>query len=297
MTVIGPQVWRWLTVIAAVVVAAIGLFAAGFTAGPGEIVLLERSGHVVAGPLESGLHWRVPLVDDVVRLDAGVHVEQRRVQAGAGADALRARYTVLWKVGTPRRYYQATGGDASIVNDRLGTALAPILRRMMNPSQPDVFLTRPAANIDATLATAAREPAAKLGIDVLNVALEDASVPSSLQQAIGSRMAAGYRARAAGSASSAAAAEIATGRARARAVVAAAHRAAGEIRGRSEAQVAEIFARAGARAPSFFRFYQQLTSEERAMSQHTRALVISTDSPWFKLLRDSDGGGKRRRGR
>lgn len=288
MRALTPALWRLIAVVAGVIVAAVGLSEATFTAGPGEAVLLERGGHIVAGPLAPGLHWRIPLVEGVIRLESGVRLAKGRVQVGSGADVLGARYAVLWRVAAPRRYYQATAGAGNVVAERLDAALAPALRTVMNAAQPRDFLARPAATIDSALGTVVQAPAEKLGIDVLRVGLEEAEVPTALQEKIGAHMAADASRRAAASASSGAAAQIAAaraGHAQAQAIVAAAQRAAAEIRGRSEAQTAEIYARAAVQAPQFFRFYQELSSEEQAMSSHTRALVISTDSAWFKELR------------
>lgn len=296
MKTLAATMWRWLALAAGAVVIAVGLSAATFTAAPREAVLLERGGHVVAGPLAPGLHWRIPLVEGVIRMDAGVRLDKGRVQVGTGAAALAARYAVLWRIGDARRFYQATGGDGAVVSQRLDAALAPALRRMMDAHKPTAFLTRPAATINTALGAAVQAPARKLGIDVLQVGLAQAQVPAAMQKQIGTRMAAEVGARAATSASSAASADEAAARAdrgRAQAIMAAARRASAGIRGRSEGQAAQIYAKAAAQAPRFFRFLQALTSEEEAMSSHTRALVISTDSPWFKELRPSASSKQR----
>lgn len=296
MNALRPAMWRWLALLGAALVVAVGLYSAAFTASPGEDVLVERAGRITAGPLGPGLHWRIPLLEGVVRLGAGVRLDKGNVRTGSGTDVLGARYAVLWRIADARRYYTATGGDPGVVADRLDTALGPVLRKMLDTDKPSAFLARPAETVDAALSAAVKPPASKLGIDVLTVGLEEAEVPKSVQKKIGERMAASVSANAA--ASSGVAAEVAAAgeeRARAGEIVAAAQRTAAGIRGHSEARVAEIYAKAAVQAPDFFRFYRELISEEKAMSSHTRALVISTDSPWFKLLRSDGRGGKTER--
>ena len=91
--------------------------------------------------------------------------------------------------------------------------------------------------------------------------------------------------------------KIAAAKARAADILAAARSKAATIRGESEAKVAEMYARAARPAPDFFHFYQTLMSEKAALNTNTRLFVVSSDSPWFRLMGKggSNGSGNRLR--
>ncbi len=289
--------WRWLLGGAALVVAiSLGLSGTLFTVGPGQLAVLEKDGKPVGVPLSAGTHWKIPLVEGVVRMHAGTQLATGKVTVGSGNDAIGVHYAVLWRISDPRRFVAATAGSGEVVADRLKASLTPALQHLIGSEGPDKFLRRSATDVEIALTPMTAPPAKKLGIDILGVELGRTDLPASLRATVSHRMALAVGTQASAAASSGGAAQAAQARLlqqRRAQILANADREAASLRGQADARVAGIYAQAARKSPRFFRFYQSLINEEKALAANTRLLVISTDSSWFRVLRSTPPGGRK----
>lgn len=287
-------VLRPLIGVALVVVLVIAGFSSTYEVQPGRNVLLLRGGKVVATGIGPGLHWKIPLLESVVRLDERIQLISGRATVGeAGGDAGQTSigYNVMWKIAEPEKYYSATGAGRQIVEARLSEAIERSLRDAVG-SSPLKFLERPAGNVESRLEKAVEPVAERLGIVVMGVRLGATQLPSDLQKSVAEQMAAAVQteSEAVERQTQAAIADIKTAAAQQRASIeAAANREALQIRAGSERQAATIYAGAARAAPDFFRFYHALQSEREQLIENTRVLVISTESPWFDALHPTGG--------
>lgn len=291
------RVRMWLAAVAVLALVLTGIAQSVFTVGPARTVLVERDGKIVAGPLRTGVHWKVPLVESLVSVPGGVMVMHGRVRAGASEQGFAAEYAVVWRVANARRFYQTTGGRGSNVASRLSTPADSALRQRMTKAGAARFLATPVASANTALSAAVRAPARKLGIEVVKTELTGVSVPATLRKRLANRMASEAASKASAAESSSRAAYAAATKriqGRTKAILSDARREAASLQGKADARIAGIYARAGKAAPGFFRFYRALESEERALRENTRVLVVSTDSPWFRTLEAKAGKGKGR---
>lgn len=282
---------QWAFGLVVLGIALAGLAESMFVVGPGERVLMERGGKIVAGPLQPGLHWKIPLAERTVRLPGHVTLLRGQVRAGANGQGFTAGYALAWSISDVRRFYSATGGDGSDASQKLSAAADDVVRKAMASAGAKRFLAEPVASVNAALAAAVSQPAGKLGVHVVDAELTGVDVPAALQQRLAGRMAAEGTAASPAAASAAYAAKTLDIRRRAASLLAGARHEAATIRGHTDATIAGIYAQAGKAAPGFFRFYRALESEKAALRENTRVLVISTDSPWFHALRAGGGQG------
>ncbi|MGH8274942.1 MAG: SPFH domain-containing protein [Gammaproteobacteria bacterium] len=282
--------------IAGIVVLAIvcvGLFLATYSVPPGQAVLLLHGGKVVAKDPTPGLHWKIPLLEHVVRLDARTRLSTGEVRPPpTGTVGLAVRYAVFWRVVRPVDFYHATNDDADTVNRRLQAVLSPVIQTAMTQGEPEDFLTVPSAPLEARLQAGVEPVSNKIGIQVLSVALGTAEIPPKLATRVADGMAAGTQrevaaAKNAGRQAREAIAEQA--RHKRERTLSDARGAAAKITGQSETKVAAIYAPLAKKAPKFFSYFLRLESESAALKSHTRLLIISMDSPWFKTLEKSAG--------
>lgn len=277
-----------------VVVVAAGL-SAGYEVQPGRGVLLLRGGKVVASGLRPGLHWKVPLLESVVRLDERVQLTSGRATVGATGDSanqMTVGYGIFWKIANPEEYYAKTGGGTQVVAGRLTDAVERGLRNAVADA-PLPFLERPADDVESALGQAAVSAASGLGVAVLGVRLGAVQLPSGLQKTVTRRMttATEAEARSVAQQTDNAIAGIKAAAAQQQASIRGeANRETLQIRARSQKNVAAIYAEAARAAPDFFNFYHSLQSERKQLIENTRVLVISAESPWFKALSPSGGG-------
>lgn len=280
---------------ALVVVVLVAGFSAGYEVQPGREVLLLRGGKVVASGLSPGLHWKIPLLESVVRLDERTQLISDRAAidpADNGSGQMTVGYSILWKITDPEKYYSATGGGKQVVAARLTEAVERSLRDAVADS-PLKFLERPAGEVESALGKAAVPAAGRLGVMVLGVRLGAVQLPSGLQEAVTQRMTAATEAETGSLEQQTrdAVAGIESSAAQQRASIAgAASRAALQVRAEGQRKVAAIYAEAARSAPDFFDFYHSLQSEKAQLIDNTRVLVISAGSPWFKELNAAGGG-------
>ena len=288
-----------LFIVMAIAVAGIFVLESSlYSVGPGETAVIVQHGEATASTRQPGLHWK-PVNAGLVSLDSRVRAAHDIFNAdqkspGTGASA---GYAVIWRLNQPLTYYGATQGKEEAAVSQMKEAVDGALRKQLAaPANPAVF-AEPAASVDAALAAALKPVAAKLGIAVLAARITSITpAEDARKQIVQSMLQAESQARQAGrdKARDAAARKLAATRAQAHAILAAARQQAASIKGEGEARVAGIYAKASSAAPGFFRFYQTLLSEQAALTTHTRLYILSTDSPWFKLLGTAPGkSGKR----
>lgn len=288
------SVLRSLVGAAVVVVVAIAGFSSAYEVRPGRSVLLLRGGKVIAGGIGPGLHWKIPLLESVVRLDERVQLTSGRAtvgDAGGTVGQITIGYSIAWKIASPEKYYSATGAGQQVVEARLNEAVERSLRDALG-SSPLKFLERPAGDVESSLDEAAGAAAHRLGIAVLGIRLGATQLPPGLQKSVAQQMAAAVQAESAAVERQTrdAVAGIEAGAAQQRASIeAGADREALQVRAESERRAAAIYADAARAAPDFFRFYHALQSERAQLMENTRVLVVSAASPWFEALQPAGG--------
>lgn len=283
------------------VVIVVGIFvldAALYNVGPGEVAVVVSRGEATAATGQPGLHWK-SVSAQIVSLDARVRVtrgtfdaDSRHPERGGSAG-----YAVVWRLEQPETFYGVTAGKDEVARNKLDDAVEGALRKHLARQHGAAVFAQPAASVNAAVAAALRPVAQKLGITVLAAHLtsitpaeaeRDKIVQSMLQTDTQARQAKEAEAR------NEAEKKLEATRDRAHSILAAARQQAASIKGQGEAQVAGIYARASRAAPAFFRFYQTLLSEQAALDTHTRLFILSTDSPWFKVLDTAPAKDKRK---
>ena len=280
------------------VIVVIGIFVLEstlYSVGPGEVAVEVHNGQATASTDQPGLHWK-SVGAELVSLDSRVQVTHGTFQADSGQpkEGGSAGYTVVWRLSQPLTFYGATQGKEQAAAGKVDDTVEGALRKLLAPaSNPAVFAV-PAASVNAAM-TAALEPvAAKFGIAVLTAHLTSITPSAEARmQIVETMLQAVSQARQSerDKAQAEAAQKLADTRGQARSILAEARQQAASIKGEGEAKVAGIYAKASRAAPGFFRFYQTLLSEQAALSTHTRLYILSTDSPWFKLLGTAPGKG------
>ncbi|MDN5864672.1 MAG: hypothetical protein L0I62_05585 [Gammaproteobacteria bacterium] len=279
-----------LIAVAVLIAVIIVLALAAYTVRPGEAALELHNGKVTAVNSSAGLHWKLPLFQSLVRLDTRARVSRGRVWLHEDRKSgLAADYAVVWRITDPRRYYEATGGDVSVLNQRMKKALEPVLRKAMSAGSARDFLSGPSEKLGADMTEAIRDVAAGTGVTVLEATPTTANVPKQLADKVSATMAAAVQTRVAAARKSAKAERaVILGEATAKSarLVADAKQEAARITGKSQARVAGIYGPVARKAPEFFDYYLELQSKADALKSNTRILVLSMDSPWFKALDD-----------
>ncbi|MFC0282862.1 protease modulator HflC [Camelimonas abortus] len=284
-------------VLAAVVAAlvVVGLYSGAFIVNQTQEALVLQFGRVRSVVKEPGLHFKIPLIENVVYIDRRVLDLDLPVQEVIAADQKRLVVDTFtrYRVVNPLLFYQSVNSIAganlrltSIVNSITRSVLADATFTAIVKDERDRLMKRIRAEVN--------KQAASLGIEVVDVRLRRVDLPEQNSEAVFQRMkterereAADIRAQ--GS-------QIAQAiRARAdrevTVLLAEAERKSAELRGEGDAARNRILAGAYGRDPEFFSFYRSMQAYQSALKSRDTRLIMSPDSEFFRYFA-SDGAPK-----
>jgi membrane protease subunit HflC len=280
--------------IGALVVVAIVAYMALFVVSQTQQALVLRFGNVVAQIKDPGLYSKWPLIDNVV------YFEKRLIDLDSppleiiASDQKRLVVDAFgrYRIVDPLRFYQALNNQ-QIAQQRLAVVLNSAVRRVLgDASFVDLVRDRRAELMGRITEQVDRE-AEGLGVEVVDVRIRSADLPTANSQAIYQRMQTERQRQAT---------EIrATGEQAARQIRAEADRTAtvivaeanGEserLRGEGEAERNNILADAFDRDPDFFAFYRTLQAYQQSMGSDDTKLVLSPNSDFFRFFNNPAGG-------
>lgn len=264
-----------------------------------QSAIVLRFGSPVAGrgviQRDPGLHWKIPFIESVVKIDNRILDLESPRQEVLAADNQRLEVDafVRYRVTDPLRFYQ-TVASVTRANDQLATVLNSALRRVLGEATQAQIVRDQRQQLMERIREQVSEAAKAIGVEIVDVRIRRADLPPQISEGVYRRMqterqreAAEYRAQ-----GSEQAAKI-TAKADADATIlrAEAQQKADKIRGAGEAERSAIFATAFQRDPGFFAFWRSMRSYETALQSGDTRFVLSPDSEFFRYLRDPRGAG------
>ena len=236
-----------------------------------------------------GLHFKVPLIQQVTYLDKRVLTSDTRPQEYLTSDEKRivVDQVTRWRIRDPEPFFVALRTE-SVAKDRMDTLVLAELRAQIAARPYDTMISAERDNIMDVVRQAVqlRVDEARLGVEVLDVRTKRADLPSEVEANVFARMESARtveadRHRAQGQQ---AANEITAETDRLVTIMkACADRVAVETRGKGDAAALAVFAQALSQDPEFFTFLRRLEAYSEAFGPDDR-LILSTDSDFFKLL-------------
>lgn len=252
--------------------------------------LVLQFGKVVRDDVPSGLHFKLPFVQEAKLFDARLLTLDTATQRYLTLEkkALMVDSFAKWRIFNVQRYYTATSGMRSIAEERLSRQLESGLRNEVarRTLHEVVAGERDQLMADIT-ADLNRVASREMGIEVLDVRVKAIDLPREVNRSVFERMSSerereAREHRAKGR-------ELAEGiRADAdrqqRVILAEAFREAEEIRGQGDAEAASIYAAAYNKDPEFYSFYRSLQAYRESFSSKSDVLVLDPDSEFFRFF-------------
>lgn len=255
-----------------------------------ERAVLLRFGKIENANVEPGIHFKIPMVNNVRKFDGRLLTLDSQTQRFLTLEkkAVMVDAYAKWRIADPERFYTATSGNKLVADERLARRLDAGLRDQFGKrtlhevvsGERDALM----ADITGLLDKAARR---ELGIEVLDVRVKAIDLPREVNRSVFERMAT-EREREARE-------HRAKGREQAegiradadrqrRVIVAEAYREAEEIRGKGDAKAAAIYAEAYNQNPEFYAFYRSLQAYRQSLSDKGDVLVLDPESEFFRYL-------------
>lgn len=282
-----------LIVIAAVVILL--AMDSVYTVHQTERAILLRFGAVVEADVEPGLHFKLPIAEEVKKADARVLTLDSSAETYFTLEKkpLIVDSFAKWRIADVNRFYQATSFDERIgqriLQERVNEGLRnQISRRDMHEvvsGERDKLMFDLTSDLDEVMRRDA-------GIEVVDVRVKRIDLPAEVSSSVYERMnserqieARQYRAQGR---------ELALGvRAdadRKTVVIGAnAYKQAEEIRGDGDARSAAIYAGAFSQDPEFYEFYRSINAYSNVFQDKSDIMVLDPNSKFFKYLEGDDG--------
>lgn len=251
-----------------------------------------RFGQLIQTDIQAGLHFKIPVVDQVRRFDVRV------LTTGLPANQyltiekkpLDVSSYVAWKILDVDEYYRSTGGDEMRAEQLLLSRIDNGLRDEFGVRTMHEVVSGQRDELMETLRNRVNERVrAAFGIEVVDIRVKAIELPQSVSENVFRRMATEreklaqeFRSRGR---------ELAEGiRAdadRQRTVsLAEAFAEAEETRGEGDGEAARIYASAYSSDPEFYSLYRSLEAYQRTFAGKDDIMIIDTNSRFLRYLKD-----------
>ncbi len=277
-----------------IAIAAVMLYSFTFVVYQWEVALKLRLGEIVATDYEPGLHFLVPIFNNVLTFDARIQTMDSRPERFLTAEKkdVIVDYFAKWRIANVAQYYRSTGGSidktARLLQERINTSL----RNEFGKRTVQEVISGERTEIMETLTKDSDAQAAELGVEILDVRVKQIDLPPEVSESVYQRMRAERErvARDLRAKGAEAAERIRANADRERVVIIAdAYRGAEKLRGEGDGKAAEIYANAYKQDSEFYAFYRSLNAYKNSFQGNSDMLVIQPDSDFFRYLKDSAG--------
>ncbi len=281
---------RAVPVVVAAAIVALAALTSLFTVGQDELAIRTQFGAIAGDAYRPGLHWKLPW-DEVVRFDRRILTQLNPMEGFLTADnrAVMIDFYVKWRVASPIAYFEATGGDEKSAGERVSDIVTDRMKSIVAQHTLAQIVTAERAAVTGDALAAASRAVAQLGIELIDVRVESIDLPDEVADRVYESMKQSFaevadRLRAEGE-SQASMIRATADRERIE-IVSDAQREALKLKGAADAEAADIYAKAYSSDPEFYAFYRSLEAYERALGKSNDVLVLSSDSEFFKYMRD-----------
>lgn len=279
-----------ILVLAAVALASSTLYRVQET----ERAILLQFGNIVEADLQPGLHFKLPIAQEVKKFDARVLTLDSDPETYYTLEKkpLIVDSFVKWKVSEVQKFYERASFEIEraqrLLQERVNEGLRnQISRRDMQEvvsGQRDLLMSELRLDLDTVM----RE----YGVEVVDVRVKKIDLPIEVSSAVYDRMnsereieARQYRAE-----GRERELEIRAGADREAVVIEAeAYRESEQIRGDGDAVSASTYAMAFNRDPEFYNFYRSINAYTTVFKDKGDLLILDPNSEFFKYLEKSGG--------
>lgn len=263
-----------------------------FTVHQRQYALVFQLGEVKRVITEPGLHFKLPLVQNIRFFDNRIltleSADPERFITSEKKNVLVDSF-IKWRIVDPKLYYVSVGGDEMRARTRLSQTVNAGLREEFGKRLVHDVISGERDKIMDRMREKADIDARRIGVKIVDVRLKRVELPDEVSGAVYSRMEA-ERKRVANELRSEGAAEAEKIRADAdrqrEIIVAEAYRDAQKVKGEGDAKAAALYAEAFSKSPEFYAFYRSLEAYRNSFASKNDVLVVEPNSEFFKYLKN-----------
>ena len=287
---------RMLAFLAALGLALVALLNTLYVIKATECAVVLRFGRLLDVDSEPGLHFKIPLVDEVRKFNSRILTLDSEPESFYTLEKKRLIVDSFtkWRIEDVKTYYRATGGVQSIAETRLAQRANDGLRNQFGKRRLHEVVSGQREELMSEITDDLNSAVTQsLGIRVVDVRVKKIDLPEEVSDAVFKRMSAEreklareYRAQGKEQAE-----KIRADADRQVTILEAeAYRDAELVRGDGDAEAAAIYAVAFNKAPEFYSFTRSLRAYEESFASPQDMLVLDPKSDCFRYLNQSKPG-------
>ncbi len=283
-------------IVAILALVGLGVASSMYTVDEREKALLFSLGEIKNAELMPGLHFKFPLVNNVIKFDSRILTfnEDKERFLTIEKKNVMVDFFVKWRIDNAAQYYRSTRGQEITAQSRLSQIIKDGLRNEFARRTIKQAVSGERGEIMSAINESSKGIASALGIDVVDVRLSRIDLPDEVSDSVYDRMRA-ERARIAKELR--AQGKEASERIRASAdrqrevILAEAYKEAQQTRGVGDAKAAATFASAYNKNAEFYAFYRSMEAYRHSFKDKSDLMVIEPDSDFFSYFKDPAGKG------
>ena len=277
-------------------VLALVFYASAFIVNQWEVAIKLRLGEIVDSDYKPGLHFMIPIINNVKKFDGRLQTLESRPQRFLTVEKkdVIVDSFAKWRITNPGQFFRSTGGDSGRTSRLLAERINTGLRDEFGRRTIQEVVSEDRYQLMDELTKAVDRQVAELGIEVVDVRVKKIDLPPEVSESVYERMRAERErvARDLRAKGSEAAERIRADADRQRTVIIAdAYKLAEEARGEGDAKAAEIYAQAYNQDRDFYAFYRSLNAYRTSFGQGGDMLVMQPDSDFFRFFNKMDRAG------
>ena len=259
-----------------------------FTVDETEQAIITQLGKYKRSIQQPGLHLKLPFLQQVHKLEKRILASDAEPAEYLTVDKKRlvVNHVTRWRIADPFQFF-ITVRDEVGARARLDDLVFSELRRELASREFGEVISEKREPVMEAVAARAAEKAKQFGIEVVDVRVKRADLPTEVQASVFARMVA-ERERIAKRYRSEGAEESAKIRAETdkekTIILAKAYEESQRRRGEGDAQATRIYAAAFGQDPEFYSFLRSLEAYEKFLGEKS-VLMLSADSALLKYLR------------
>ncbi|MCU7857073.1 MAG: protease modulator HflC, partial [Candidatus Thiodiazotropha sp. (ex Lucinoma borealis)] len=271
-------------------ITAVVIYLSAFVVNQWEVALKLRLGEIVATDYTPGLHWMVPVLNNVKTFDARIQTMDARPERFLTAEKkdVIVDYFAKWRIADVAQYFRSTGGNPDKTTRLLQERINTSLRDEFGKRTVKEVVSGERTEIMDKLTKDSDANAAELGVEILDVRVKQIDLPPEVSESVYQRMRAERErvARDLRAKGAEAAERIRANADRERVVIVAdAYREAEKLRGEGDGKAAETYAGAYKQDSEFYSFYRSLNAYKNSFQNRSDVMVLQPDSDFFRYLK------------
>ena len=275
------------------VVAAIIVSMSVFSVDERERAINLQLGQVVRSDYAPGLHFKVPLIQEVLKFDKRIQNLDSDPELYLTSEKKNVKVDsfVKWRIKDVVRYYTSTEGSPERASNLLSAVIQKSLKDEFGKRTIQQVVSGERTEIMNKLRQSAKPQSDELGIEIIDVRIKRIDLPEEVSASVYARMAAereqvAKKFRSEG--------EEQGKRIRAEAdrerevILAEAQRDAQKIKGDGDGRATEIYANAFSKDEEFYALYRSLGAYRNTFNKPSDVLLIEPNTQFFKYFKGAE---------